>query len=107
LRIKGNEAVVSFNHVYSGLQTKPGMGDLKGFEIAGADQQFKPAIARIEGNTVIVSANGEDKAVAVRYSWADDAGQGNLFNKDGFPAGPFRTDNWTEATRDKVFTVAK
>lgn len=107
LKIKGKEAVVLFKHVYSGLQTKPGTGELKGFEIAESDQQFKPAVARIEGNTVIVSAKGVDKPVAVRYSWADDAGQSNLFNKDGFPAGPFRTDNWTELTRNNVFTVAK
>ncbi len=107
LKVKGSEAVVSFNHVYGGLQTKPGTGDLKGFEIAGADQQFKPATARIEGHTVIVSANGVDKPAAVRYSWADDAGQSNLFNQEGFPAEPFRTDSWTETTRSNVFKVAK
>lgn len=107
LKIKGSDAVVSFDHIHGGLQTKPGTGDLRGFEIAGADQQFIPAIARIEGNTVIVSAAGVNKPVAVRYSWADDAGQSNLFNAEGFPAGPFRTDSWTETTRNSVFTVAK
>jgi sialate O-acetylesterase len=64
---------------------------LKGFVIAGADKVFQPAQARIVGDTVEVSASGVSKPVAVRYGWAD-VPEGNLFNKNGLPASPFRTD---------------
>ena len=48
----------------------------------------------VEGDKIIVSAVGVTAPVAVRYNWADDASEGNLFNKDLFPAAPFRTDDW-------------
>ncbi|OQP68370.1 sialate O-acetylesterase [Niastella populi] len=99
MQVQGNKAVVQFTGIGSGLMAKKGSANaLSGFEVAGADQQFYPAKATIAGATVVVSADEVAKPVAVRYAWADDAGNANLFNKDGFPAAPFRTDRWKEKT---------
>ncbi len=104
VKIKGPDATIHFNHVHSGLTTN-GSGSVIGFEIAGADKQFYPAEARIEGQTVVVSSPSVSKPKAVRYAWADDPGKSNLFNADGFPAAPFRTDQWTPATKDVVYEL--
>ena len=68
---------------------------LVGFYIAGADKQWVEAKARIEGDSVIVSAPSVSAPVAVRYGWASSPGV-NLYNKEGLPAGPFRTDDWAK-----------
>jgi len=65
--------------------------ELKGFAIAGADMQFVWARAVLDGNTVIVSSDQVLRPVAVRYDWADNP-DGNLYNREGLPASPFRTD---------------
>jgi sialate O-acetylesterase len=66
---------------------------LKDFEIAGADHQFVAATARIDGDAVVVSSPQVPQPVAVRYGWADNP-QGNLYNKEGLPASPFRSADW-------------
>ena len=81
-------------------------GYLKGFEMAGADSIFHFAKASIEGEEVIVSCDSVNGPVAVRYGWADDAGEGNLYNKDGYPASPFRTDQWKGITEEEKYTVS-
>ncbi len=101
MKASASSIVLSFTSIGSGLMAKGG-SDLSGFEVAGADKIFHPAKATIKGSTVVVSSNAVSKPVAVRYGWSDDAGTINLFNKEGFPASPFRTDNWkgiTEATK--------
>ena len=91
MKIDGNKIVVDFTHATSGLTQK---GDtLKGFVIAGIDKKFYFADAQIKGNTVIVSSKDVPQPVAVRYGWADFPAV-NLFNKEGIPASPFRTDDW-------------
>jgi len=70
---------------------------LQGFAIAGADRKFHWAEARIDGDTVVVSSHDVPKPVAVRYAWGDSP-RCNLFNKDGLPASPFRTDDWPGIT---------
>ncbi|MCY7358231.1 MAG: sialate O-acetylesterase, partial [Rudanella sp.] len=75
----------------------------KGFEIAGSDQKFYYARAEIQGNTVVVYCPEVTGPVAVRYGWADDNGDVNLYNKEGFPAVPFRTDTWEGITEGKRF----
>ena len=70
---------------------------MRGFAIAGADRKFHWADARIDGDTVIVSSRDVTNPVAVRYAWADSP-KCNLFNKDGLPASPFRTDDWPGIT---------
>ena len=89
MKSDGNRVILSFTHVGGGLMAKD--GQLKGFTIAGADGNFVPAKAEIDGNTVIVSAASIEKPVAVRYGWASTP-EVNLFNQEGLPATPFRTD---------------
>jgi sialate O-acetylesterase len=64
------------------------------FAIAGEDRKFHPAMARIEGDTVIVSAAAVAEPVAVRYAWSN-APAARLKNGAGLPASPFRSDEWT------------
>jgi sialate O-acetylesterase len=87
---EGNRIRLWFDFVGAGLEARGG-GPLKGFMIAGPDGNFVPADARIEGETVVVSSPAVSNPVAVRYAWEDDP-VCNLFNKDGLPASPFRTD---------------
>jgi sialate O-acetylesterase len=89
MKVKGDQAILSFKHIGSGLVAKG--GDLKGFTIAGEDGHFTSATAIIEGDKVIVSSPSVTKPVAVRYGWAN-VPDVNLFNKEGLPATPFRTD---------------
>jgi sialate O-acetylesterase len=89
VKIEQNRAVVSFKHVGGGLVAKD--GPLKGFAIAGADKQFVSATAEIQGDTVVVSSPRVASPVAVRYGF-EAVPDVNLWNKDGLPASPFRTD---------------
>jgi sialate O-acetylesterase len=83
--------ILSFKHVAGGLVCK---GDkLTGFTIAGPDHKFVNADAQIVDGTVIVSSAKVEKPVAVRFGWADNPGV-NLWNKEGLPASPFRTDDF-------------
>ena len=68
--------------------------DLKFFAIAGADKKFVWAKAEIKGNTIEVYSPQIKNPVAVRYAWAGNPAGCNLFNADGLPASPFRTDDW-------------
>ena len=69
-------------------------GDLKWFQIAGADQNFVDAVAKIDGQTIVVTAPGVPAPVAVRYAWHRWPEGANLFNADGLPAPQFRSDDW-------------
>jgi sialate O-acetylesterase len=89
MKVAGSEVAISFDHTGGGLFAKD--GDLKGFTIAGADGKFVPAKAVIKGDAVVVSAEGVIDPKAVRYGWIN-VPDVNLFNKDGLPASPFRTD---------------
>jgi sialate O-acetylesterase len=89
MKVKAGKAVISFSHIGDGLVTKD--GKLKGFTIASADKKFIPAKAEIQGATVVVWNDQVPRPVAVRYGWAN-VPDVNLFNKDGLPASPFRTD---------------
>jgi len=89
MKVAGHKAVLSFTHLGRGLVAKG--GPLEGFTIAGADQVFHPARAVIRGKTVVVTGEAVPKPMAVRYGWAN-VPDGNLFNKAGLPASPFRTD---------------
>jgi sialate O-acetylesterase len=80
---------LAFSHLGGGLVAKD--GPLKGFTIAGADKKFVPAQAEISGGSVTVSSDQVKQPVAVRYGWAN-VPDVNLFNMEGLPASPFRTD---------------
>ena len=91
--VKGNRMVVTFDHCSTGMEAKGG-GEPEGFVIAGEDRKFVPAQARVTGkNTMEVWNDGVSKPVAVRYAWHANP-IFNLYNKEGLPASPFRTDDW-------------
>jgi sialate O-acetylesterase len=89
MKTKNGKIVLQFRHTGSGLVAKD--GPLKGFTIAGKDKTFVPAHAEIQGNTVVVSADGIADPIAARYGW-ENVPDVNLYNQEGLPASPFRTD---------------
>jgi sialate O-acetylesterase len=95
VKIRDGKATVSFNHVGNGLEARG--GELKGFAIAGIDKKFVWAKAEIQGDKVVVSSPDVSEPVAVRYGWADYPVV-NLWNKNGLPASPFRTDDFPMIT---------
>ncbi|QSB27530.1 sialate O-acetylesterase [Flavobacterium sp. CLA17] len=107
MEIKGNEIVLTFDHIGSGLTASDHSENVKGFEIAGADKVFHPAKAIIQNNKIIVSASEVPNPVAVHYGWADDDTEINLFNKEKFPASPFRTDHWEMMTASEKYKISK
>ncbi len=91
VKVEDGKLRVAFKHAGSGLQAK---GEkLTGFAVAGEDREFVWADAKIDGNSVVVSSEKVSKPVAVRYAWADNP-ECNLYNKEGIPASPFRSDTW-------------
>lgn len=82
----GAAVTLSFDHVGGGLVAKDPFGS---FEVAGKDGMFHPAVAKIEGEKVVVQSEAVSEPVSVRYAWAN-APVATLFNKEGLPASPFR-----------------
>lgn len=107
MEIKDNQIILTFDHVGSGLMTPDKYGYLKGFEVAGDNKVFHYAKSFISGNKVTIYSDKVNKPIAVHYGWADDAGECNLYNKEGFPASPFRTDNWDGITNGKKYILEK
>jgi sialate O-acetylesterase len=93
MQIEKNKIRILFDFVPNGLKSAD--KQITGFAIAGEDQQFVPAKVKIDGKTVVVSAPGVKKPVAVRYLF-DNTSIGNLFSTEGLPVGPFRTDQFAE-----------
>jgi sialate O-acetylesterase len=104
MKVEGNTIRISFTQVGSGLKIAaspwiaPGSDavptdKLVAFSITGSDQQWFPANATIDGNMVVVSSPEVTIPAAVRYGW-DNCPPCNLYNKEGFPAATFRTDDW-------------
>ncbi len=98
MEITGNEIKLTFSHTGTGLEAKDKYGYLRGFTIAGEDKIFHWAKARLEGDTVFVYHPSIQNPLAVRYAWSDNPDDANLYNKEGLPASPFRTDNWPGIT---------
>ena len=94
LTVKAGEASVSFEHAGSGLVAR---GEpLVGFAVAGTNKVFHAAQARIEGERVVVWSDKVPAPAAVRYAWANNP-ICNLYNREGLPASPFRTDAWVRS----------
>ena len=91
-RIENNHIIIFFSQTGGGLITND-QEELNQFAIAGADKKFVWAKAKIEKNTVVVWNDSVPHPMYVRYAWADNPEGANLFNKEGLPAAPFRTDN--------------
>ncbi|GAB2551510.1 sialate O-acetylesterase [Spirosoma aerophilum] len=89
--IDGNKIVISFTNTGGGLITNDGE-DLGEFAIAGSDKKFVWAKATIEHGKVVVQSDEVPNPMYVRYAWADNPVNPNLYNKEGLPASPFRTD---------------
>ncbi|MEO7976112.1 sialate O-acetylesterase [Flavobacterium sp.] len=106
-QIKGNQIALTFDNIGSGLAAGDNSENVKGFEIAGADKVFHSAKAIIKDNKILVSSENVPNPVAVHYGWADDDTEINLFNKEKFPASPFRTDNWEIMTANEKYKVSK
>lgn len=104
--IEGSAIRIDFDHTGTGLEArarptqlplaegKAKEGILSGFSIAGPNRRFVWADARIDGSSVVVSSPDVPSPVAVRYGWADNPETANLYNAEGLPASPFRTDTW-------------
>jgi sialate O-acetylesterase len=105
MKIKGNQIILSFDNIGSGLFTTDKNGYVKGFEIAGADSIFHFAKAIIKGNTIILSTEKVLNPIAVNFGWMGDATECNLFNKEGFPAVPFRTVDWKNVTKEEKYII--
>jgi sialate O-acetylesterase len=90
-KVEGNKVIISFNHVGSGLVTNDGEA-LSEFAIAGEDKKFVWAQATIEGDNVTVTSDAVKEPKYVRYAWADNPDNPNLYNKDGLPASPFEIE---------------
>lgn len=88
---EGSALRVRFTNVHGGLVARD--QPVQSLEVAGADRVFHPASARIEQDTLIVSAPNVKEPVAVRYAWRN-APVANLYNSSGQPAVPFRSDSW-------------
>jgi sialate O-acetylesterase len=124
MTVEGNAIRLSFTHADGGLVARPLPADyaptsekpdakvplvrnvpdsqLEGFAICGEDHVWKWAEAKIDQGTVVVHADGVVQPVAVRYAWADDP-ICNLYNGAGFPAVPFRTDDFPLSTQNAKF----
>jgi sialate O-acetylesterase len=89
--IESNRIIIHFTNIGSGLITNDGE-ELSEFAIAGADKKFVWAHAKIEGDKVIVWNESIKEPMYVRYAWADNPVHPNLYNKEGLPASPFKTD---------------
>ncbi len=93
MEIDNNKVIVHFKETGSGLMAKDKYGYVKAFAIAGADMKFYWAKAKIKDDkTVVVYSEEVEKPVAIRFGWADNPDDLNLYNKEGLPAVPFRTD---------------
>lgn len=98
MKVEGAKIRISFTHVGGGLQVRGGKA-LSEFEIAGKDGKFVAAEATIDGNTVVVQAQGVSEPTQVRFGWRNTANP-NLINKEGLPASPFRSLDWQGGTAE-------
>ena len=95
MKVEGNKIILSFTNTGSGLTARDDQ-KLGGFAIAGPDKHFIWADAKIEKDKVVVWNDKIENPVAVRYAWADNPEKANLYNKEGLPASPFRTDDFNK-----------
>ncbi len=99
MNVSGNKIVLTFDQVGNGLKIRDKYGYLKGFTVAGEDHQFHWAKALITGtHTIEVSCPEVQHPVAVRYAWANNPDDANLYNSTDLPASSFRTDQWKGIT---------
>lgn len=103
MKLENGKALIEFENVGSGIITKDKYGYVRGFQVAGADKKFYWAKAYLDGSRVVVNCPEVKEPIAVRYAWDNNPGPLDLYNREGLPAVPFRTDNWEGVTAGKVF----
>ncbi len=96
---RGSRVILTFRYAESGLIARDKYGYVRGFALAGDDREFHWAKGKVEGGTVVLWSDEVPDPVAVRYGWADNPDV-NLYNKEGLPASPFRSDSWPGITRE-------
>jgi sialate O-acetylesterase len=89
------------------LFTPDNYGYIKGFEVAGENHVFYFAKAEIIENKIVLKSNKVPNPIAIRFGWVGDASECNLFNNEGFPTIPFRTDDWKLSTEKEKFKIDK
>jgi len=94
MKVVDNTIELTFSSIGSGLKAIDKYGYLRGFAIAGSDHKFVWAQARIVGNKIVVISDQIKTPQAVRYAWGNNPDDANLYNQEGLPASPFRTDQW-------------
>jgi sialate O-acetylesterase len=99
MRIVGDKVYIRFSNTGNGLISKGTAGVVRGFVLSGPDRKFRRANAMIySDNEVVVFTRQVSSPVAVRYGWADNPDDLNLYNHEGLPACPFRSDDWPGTT---------
>jgi sialate O-acetylesterase len=98
MSVADDKVRLRFKHLGTGLIAKD--DSLQGFTVAGEDRKFRPAVATIEGDTIVVHSDQVPKPAAVRYAWLPFP-LGSLWNRDGLPASPFRTDSFPITTQNQ------
>jgi len=100
MELKGGEILIHFSRTGSGLKVNDKYQYIKGFTIAGSDGKFHWAKAEIVDRTTVRVYSAElSHPVAVRYGWANNPDQANLYNSEDLPTNPFRTDDWDGITK--------
>ena len=95
MQTKGNHALIRYNTDGKSLMVKDLYGYIRGFAVAGSDKKFYWAKAELlDSNVIRVYSPKVDRPVAVRYGWSNNPSDLNLYNLEGLPANPFRTDDW-------------
>jgi sialate O-acetylesterase len=92
--VRDGRVVIELGNLGRGLVSRTTGDAITGFAIAGSDRRFVWASARIEGDRVVVWSDRVTAPVAVRYLWTNSPTTPVLYNRDGLPAAPFRTDDW-------------
>ena len=96
MKLEGSKVILELDPMGSALEVRDKYGYVKGFSIAGEDMVFHWARGVQKESSLILVSDKVDKPVAVRYGWADNPLDANLYNVEGLPASPFRTDDWPE-----------
>ena len=98
--VEGDKIRVKFTHTGSGLTIKDRYGYIRGFAIAGADKKFMWAQGYLDGNDIILYNEKIKSPTEVRYNWSNNP-DGNVYNKEGLPAIPFKSDHYKGITEGK------
>ncbi|HFB99971.1 MAG TPA: 9-O-acetylesterase, partial [Phaeodactylibacter sp.] len=99
MKKSGKYIDIFFEDTYEGLKVTDKFSYVFGFSIAGEDKKFHWAKAEIiDSNQIRVWSNSVENPAAVRYAWQDNPQPANVFNSEGFPMFPFRTDDWKLST---------